>query len=272
MNPSRKQGAFAFAVPKQHGAWTVLIASFIVGSGSGARIGLESMLLLFALIAAFLGRGALGCYLCLSPGERGRKGLIPWIIFYSGIFLLSGLWLVLGYKLRLLVLLGIAGLWVSVSSLSLEKDRKDMTLLGQIINILGLSLAAPAAEYCAGGVYSLKTPGVWLVCVSFFLGSLFYVRFLVRRRLEVCGEFMERLRAGFPSLAFHLGALLGAGVLSEFRVLPLFAPLALAPGTLKAVWPIIRRRPNCLPVKIVGRWELVHTLIFLIVTVWVFRV
>ena len=42
-----------------------------------------------------------------------------------------------------------------------------MTLSGQVINILGLSLAAPAAEYCASGVF-LKTLGVWLVCISFF--------------------------------------------------------------------------------------------------------
>lgn len=253
---------FAATVPKQHGAWTVLIACFVIGSAVAPRFGLESILLFVSVIAAFLGRGALGRYLCFSP----------WIMFYSGIFLLGGAWLVFGYNLRFLIPLGIAGLGLSAFSLVLEKDKKDMTLSGQVINILGLSLAAPAAEYCASGVYSLKTLGVWLVCISFFLGSLFHVRFLVRRRLEASGEFMERLRAGLPSLAFHLGALLGVEVLSEFRVLPLFAPLALAPVTLKAAWPIIRRRPNPLPVKIIGRWELVHTLIFLIVTVWVFRV
>ncbi len=270
MNRVKKQGAFAAAIPRQHGAWIALIACFIAGSGSGARFGWESMLLLSAVIAAFLGRGALGRYFCLSPEEQGRKDLIPWIIFYSGIFLLSGAWLVLGYKSRLLILLGIAGVGLSAFSLALEKDKKDMTLSGQMINILGLSLAAPAAEYCASGAYSLKTLGVWLVCVFFFLGSLFHVRFLVRRRLEACGEFVARLKAGLPSLAFHLSALLAAGVLSKFRLMPLFAPLALVPGTLKALWPIIRRNQNPMTVKLIGRLELIHTLIFLVITVVVF--
>lgn len=258
--------------PKQHGAWTVLIACFIIGSAVGARFGLESIFLFVSVIAAFLGRGALGMSLGLSPEERRKQGLSVWIMLYFGIFLLSGAWLVLRYKLRLLGLLGIVGLGLSAFSLSLEKDKKDMTQAGQIINILGLSLVSPAAEYCASGLYSLKTLGVWLVCIPFFLGSVFHVRFLVRRRLEAAGELGERLRAGFASLVFHLSVLLAAVVLSKFKVIPLFAPLALVPVTLKALWPIIRPRRNPLPVKRIGRLELIHTLIFLIITVLVFRI
>ena len=193
-----------------------------------------------------------------------------WIMLYFGLFLLTGAWLVLGYKLWLLGLLGIVGVGLAAFSLSLEKDKRDMTLGGQIINILGLSLIAPAAHYCASGSYSLKTLGVWLVCIPFFLGSVFHVRFLVRRRLEAAGEFSERLRAGFVSLAFHLSALLAVMVLSKLKVIPLFAPLALVPVTLKALWPIIRRNRNPLPAKLLGRLELIHTLVFLVITVVVF--
>lgn len=264
------QGAFVTAVPKQHGAWTVLIACFIIGSSVGARFSLEAMLLLISVIAAFLGRGVLGMCLSLSQQERKKRGLSAWIMLYSGIFLLSGAWLVFWYKLRLLGLLGIAGMGLAAFSLSLEKNKKDMTLGGQIINILGLSLIAPAAHYCVSGSYSLKTLGVWLVCIPFFLGSVFHVRFLVRRRLEAGGEFVERLAAGSVSIAFHLSALLAAVVLSKFKVIPLFAPLALVPVTLKALWPIIRRNRNPLPVKLIGRLELIHTLVFLVITVVVF--
>ena len=263
-------GVFRATVPKQHGAWTVLIACFIIGAGVGARFSLEIIILWVSVIAAFLGRGASGMYLPLSPEERRRQGLSAWIMFYFGIFLLSGAWLVLGYKLRLLGLLGSAGMGLAVFSLSLEKEKKDMTLGGQILSILGLSLIAPAAQYCVSGSYSLKTLGVWLVCIFFFLGSVFHVRFLVRRRLEAVGELGERLRAGFASLAFHLSVLFAAVVLSKLKVIPLFAPLALVPVTLKAVWPIIRRNRNPLPVKSIGRLELIHTLIFLIITVVVF--
>ena len=80
----------------------------------------------------------------------------------------------------------------------------------------------------------------------------------------------ERLRAGFVSLTFHLSALLAAVVLSKFKVIPLFAPLALVPVTLKALWPIIRRNRNPLPVKLIGRLELINTLVFSVITVVVF--
>jgi len=265
--------AFIAALPKQHGAWTVFIACFVIGSFAGAGFGLKSMILLVSVVAAFFGRAALGLYLCLPQGEKKRKDLIAWIVFYSVMLLLSGAWLTARYELWLLGIMGIIGLALTALSLGLEKYKKDMTLSGQIINIFGLSLVSPAAEYCASGAYSSKTLGVWLVCILFFLGSLFHVRFLVRRRLEAAGELGERLKAGSASLVFHLSALLAAGVLSKFRVIPLFAPLALVPGTLKALWPIVRRRGRApLPVKHIGRLELIHTLIFLIIAIVIFRI
>ena len=160
-------GAFYSAVPKQHGAWIVLIACFIIGSCAGVRFGLESVILLVSVIAAFLARAALGLGLSLPGEEKERKGLIAWVMFYSGMLLVSGIWLVAGYKLWILGLMGIIGLGLAAFSLVLEKVKKDMTLSGQIINIIGLSLTAPAAEYCASGSYSPNTLGVWLVCVLF---------------------------------------------------------------------------------------------------------
>src|SRR3989338_1261203 len=120
------QGAFFTVVPKQHGAWTVLIASFIIGSSVGARFSLEVILLLVSVIAAFLGRGALGMCLSLSPAERRTQGLSAWIMLYFGLFLLTGDWLVFWYKLRLLGLLGIVGMGLAAFSLRLEKNKNNM--------------------------------------------------------------------------------------------------------------------------------------------------
>src|SRR3989304_964217 len=126
------QGAFFAVVPKQHGDWTVLIACFIIGSSVGARFSLEVILLLVSVIAAFLGRGALGMYLYLSPAERRTQGLSAWIMFYFGLFLLTGDWLVFWYKLRLLGLLGIVGVGLAGFCFSLEKNKKGMTPGGEI--------------------------------------------------------------------------------------------------------------------------------------------
>lgn len=271
MNPVRKQDAFAAAIPKQHGAWTVLIACFVIGSCAEPGFGLRSVILLVSVIAVFFARAALGLYLCFPQGEEKRRGLIAWIMFYSGMLILSGAWLMARYELWLLGIMGVIGLSLAAFSLGLEKDKKDMTLAGQVINILGLSLVGPAGEYCASGAYSSNTLGVWLVCAPFFLGSVFHVRFLLRKRLEASGEFAERLSAGFSSLAFHLSALIALAALSKFRVIPFFAPLVFVPAVFKALWPIIHRSRISPPVKHIGRMELVHALIFSILTVLVFR-
>lgn len=271
MNRTPLPGAFIAALPKQHGAWIVLIACFAIGSCAGPGFGLKSVILLVSVVAAFFARAALGLYLCFSQGEEKSKGLIAWIMFYSGMLILSGAWLMARYELWLLWIMGVMGLSLAAFSLGLEKDKKDMTLAGQAINILGLSLVGPAGEYCASGAYSSNTLGVWLVCVPFFLGSVFHVRFLLRRRLEASGKFAERLSAGFSSLTFHLSALIALAALSKFRVIPLFASLVFVPAVFKALWPIIHRSRISPPVKHIGRMELVHTLVFSILTVLVFR-
>lgn len=51
-----------------------------------------------------------------------------------------------------------------------------MTLGGQIINILGLSLIAPAAQYCASDIFVKDIRGLAGLCFL-FLGSVFHVRF-----------------------------------------------------------------------------------------------
>ena len=265
------QNTFCATIPKQHGAWVVLIACLALGMSAAGKFRFEVMLILLAVIAAFLGRNALSARLRPSSSEEQRQGLSVWAMLYFAVFLLAGAGLILGYKLWFLLPLGLAGFILTAVSLGLERIRKDMTAGGQIISILGIALAAPAMEYAAMGRYSSRTLAVWLICSLFFAGSIFHVRHMARKRPNSGKFFLERLKVDFPLALFNLGAFLTAVILTKFRIFPAYAPLAFIPGTLKALHLVGWTNNKPVSLKRVGYAELIHTLIFLVIAVFVFN-
>lgn len=137
-------------IPKQHGAWSILIASFILGASLGGKFGIESALLLLAVLSAFLGRYTASEYLKLPVSDAARKNLFAWLAplrgfaLFLAIFLLGATLLVIKYSRWFLIPLGIVSFAITALSLYLAKKGKDLTLSGEITNILGLSLVAPA--------------------------------------------------------------------------------------------------------------------------------
>ena len=260
-------------IPKQHGAWSILIASFILGASLGGKFGIESILLLAAVLSVFLGRYAASEYFKLSVSLSARKNLLAWfaplggLAFFLAIFLLGATLLVIKYRRWFLIPLGSVSLAITALSLYLAKKGKDLTFVGEITNILGLSLVAPAAEYTSRGVYSLRTFGLWLLCFFFFAGSIFRVRYLNRKCAEAQGIFFERLKAGMSSLVFHIAAFLITFGLARNNLLPSQAPLALAPISLRVLWSVSRRYKNPIPIRTIGYVEVFHTLVFLALAV-----
>lgn len=255
-------------IPKQHGAWSILIASFILGASLGGKFGIESILLLLAVLSIFLGRYTASGYFKLSVSDAARKNLLAGLALFLAIFLLSAGLLVSIYRRWFLIPLGIVSFAITASSLFLAKKGKDLTFTGEITNILGLSLVAPAAEYTGRGIYSLRTFGLWLLCFFFFAGSVFRVRYLSRKcALMREGIFFERLKAALPSLIFHTAAFSITFGLARNNVLPSLTPLALAPVNLMLLWSVSRRYKNPIAIRAIGYIEVFHTLVFLALAV-----
>jgi len=254
-------------IPKQPGAWSILIASFILGASLAGDFGIESILLLFVVLSVFLGRHTAGEYFKLSVSNTVRKNLLAWLVFFLAISLLGATLLVIKYRRWLLIPLGIASFAIIALSLALAKKGRDLTFVGEFTNILGLSLVAPAVEYTSRGIYSLRTFGLWLLCFFFFAGSIFRVRYLNRKCAEAQGIFFERLKAGMSSLVFHIAAFLITFGLARNNLLPSQAPLALAPISLRVLWSVSRRYKNPIPIRTIGYVEVFHTLVFLALAV-----
>lgn len=267
-----ERNVFALTVPRQHGAWSALISCFILGTAVGGSFGMEAILLLVSVFTGFLARHSAALYLRLSRTDDNRKKVLTLAIGYFSVFLSVGALLVIWYELRVFLLLGFFALVFLSIMLILEQQRREFTIMGELIGMVGLSLVAPAAEYSTTGVFSTQTVGLWIICSLFFGGSVFHVRYLVRKRIESTGPSLVRIRAGLPSVAYHLAALAVAVSLGTFiGILPSFSPMALLPVTLKALWAVGRRYKAPLPVHRIGYVELIHTLIFVFLAVSVFH-
>jgi hypothetical protein len=261
-------------IPKQHGAWSILGVSFLLGTFIEGPFRGRSLILLLSLLTGFVGWETYNAALRAKISMNARaKRLLRSSLALLGFSLISGLWLVFSHRLYGLVPL--AGIMLALSGLALllERRRKARTFFGEIIGILGLSMIVPGAAYCVSGEFSSRTVGLWALCAAFFAGSLFHVRFLVRNRQERAQRFMARVRAAVPSLACHgmigAGALFLSATLEEF---PRYAVVAVAPMIVKAFWAPCHRAEGPLPIRQIGYIELTHAILFSILTLVIYKI
>lgn len=255
---------FRQTIPRQHGAWSILAAAAALGMVAGGGLRVQSALFAVCVVLGFLAQHTGELWLKFSGSTKRQREIGHFLLAYALTFLLCGAMLLFKYELwGLLPLAGLASGLVALS-LALSKVHKARTVVGEIVNVLALTLVLPAAAYCAAGSYVYPTVGLTLMAAIFFCASIFHVRHLVRGGRRQAGSARERLRAATPSLAYHALGLLAAGALAAFGLLPIAAPFALLPVTLKALWAAAMpaRRPT--PIRTIGYVELAHTMIFVL--------
>lgn len=260
-------------VPRQHGAWAMLLSGLVLGTAVADGWRLDALLLLGALVAAFWARHAAGLFLRLPSGDGRRQKALAWSLAAAAVFVAIGLFLSTAGGCRALPAFAVVAAVPAVVSLLIERRRQEFSVVGELVGVAGLSLAVPAAEYVGAGAFTDRTVGLWLLAVAFFVGGVLHVRYLVRRRLDGMGAAGARWRAGWPSAVYHIAVMAGAAALGPAGggLLPGAAPLALLPATARAVWAVARRRPAPLPVRQIGRRELAQGLLFVALAIAAYR-
>jgi hypothetical protein len=250
-------------VPRQHGAWTSLLVSFVVGAAAGNWTRPELLLLLGAGIAAFFARQSAVAWMGAPEGDPRRARAAAWTALAAAAGAGCGLWLVARTGVWPLIPAGGGAFLLLAATVAFERRRQFFTPMSEAAGFLGLSLMAPAAEMVAAGAASARTAAVWALAAAFFAGGLFRVRYLVRRRAQSMGMLPERLRAGAASLAVQAAGLAATAALAFIpHALPATAVSALLPGALQAAVNVARRRASPAPVRSVGRLELAHGVLF----------
>lgn len=262
-NAARRGGTLR--IPREHGAWSVLVTSLLAGSAVGGRLTPAVLVLWATVIAGFVGwPNAVAGW--TQPGERRVSApACRWAVLLLGAAAAGCAWLALGAGYRALpVLLAIVGgcaLWLGARTQHIARS-----LWAELAGIAGLSVLAAAAQYTAAGRLSVSTLGIWLLCLFVFIGSVLHVRFLVRGLSARRHGLRARLRAGVPLALYHTAALGVLGVLcAGWRVVPPAALLVFSPSVIKALWGLASPAPRGpLQIRRIGRTELAYAVVFVL--------
>ncbi len=264
----------ALIVPREHGAWGLLLVPMITGAGLALResrnivpfaLLLTSALALFWLRTPF--ESLLGTSAMRAQTKDERRTVIVAIAILASVAALGlGTLLWAGRNASLWWIGAAAGAAFAGQAL-LKKLGRSTRMLSQIVGTIGLTSAAPAAYYVITGKFNAIAWTLWIVNLVFAGNQIHYVQLrLHTARIE---GFRARLSRGW---AFAAGQLLLTAALMVACVgglLPQFASLAFAPLLFRG-WFYFIQKPAPLAVRKLGWSELAQAAAFCVLLVATF--
>jgi hypothetical protein len=227
-------------LPKQHGAWAMLIIPF--------WLGVAATELLWQHIPFF--GGWLFLYLATYPMLLLFKGkklnfYIKWSIYYLVPSLLC-LLLPLIYEPKLLYFGVLMIPFFAINAFYSSKNR-DRALANDLSAIIAFSLAGIGSGFIVSGTISTDLILVFISSALFFLGSTFYVKSMIREK--------KNSQFKWISWVYHVLVVTVWLVIGEWLVL-----LAFIPSLIRAI--VFYGKP--LSAKQVGIYEIVNSFVFFV--------
>jgi len=262
---ARRQRRRALILPREHGAWGLLLVPMVTGFGVALRQSthvLPAFLLLTAALALFWLRTPLESLLGTSAMRAQNDDEQDFVASVA-----AGLAAVAAIAITVLLwngknpelwLIGvISGLAFVIQGL-LKKSRSTR-MISEIIGTVGLTSAAPATYYVMTGKFDAAAITLWLANLLFAGDQIHYVQ------LRIHTARVEGLRAKLErGWAFALGqALMTAAVTLAcvFGFIPALASLAFAPLLYRG-WFYFIQKPGPLAVRRLGWTELTQAVLF----------
>lgn len=253
-------------VPREHGAWGMLLVPLatgaVVGLLAGGRI-LTLPLLVVATLAIFWMRTPVESWLGTSPlraqsaDERSSvKRAILALAAIASVALIGLFW---GGQNTDLFALGVIAALVFLLQTGLKKLGRETRALAQIVGAIGLTSTAPAAYCVVFGQLDRSALLLWLCNWFFTVNQIQFVQLRIHST-RVAGV-VRKLARGRAFLVTQLAV--GATLLLMWRtrMLPGLVLLAFIPALLRSlVW--FLRPSGALVVRRLGWTELAHNLTF----------
>ena len=173
-------------LPREHGAWGILLIPFATAAGIAGVFNVAVALLLASVLCFYLAR---------TPFLKGDYW---WMIGLLAGSLVAALTVVFVWHRWWLVAFG-----AGVAPVALRRNSRGFAM--QLTAVAGLTLTAPVAWYGATGSLGWPAWRLWLLNTLYFAGRVLYVKMHI---VATRHRNASRLRLGAPTLAYH-GVLAG---------------------------------------------------------------
>ena len=263
---ARSARRHALILPREHGAWGLLLVPMVTGAGVAFRASVHVtpfLLLLTAALALFWLRtpveSLLGTSAMRAQTKEERREVAIVIVILAKIAIAALAALLWAGRNPGLWLIGVAAVVAFVGQTLLKKLGRRTRMLSEIVGTIGLASVAPAAYYVMTGKLGVTAWMLWLANLIFAGNQIHYVQ------LRIHTARIEGLRA---KLAHGWAFAAGQGVMTVALtvtcmtgLLPEFASLAFAPLLFRG-WFYFIQKPGPLFVRRLGWSELAHAVAF----------
>jgi YwiC-like protein len=256
----------ALVVPREHGAWGMLLVPLATGATvgvvSGGRV-IPVSLLATALLAVFWLRTPLESWLgtgVVRVQTREERHLVRrFVLPLSAVALVAWSALFWQGKNQELIWLGMIAGTAFAAQVFLKHRGRSTRMAAEVIGALALTSTGPAAYSVAMGRLDATACLLWLLNWMFAADQIHFV--WLRIRGARASTLSEKLAQGW---SFVLGQILLIGMLAmarDFKWLPPFTWIAFAPVLFRGfVW--FAKKPQPIEVRRLGWTEMAHAVGF----------
>jgi YwiC-like protein len=271
---ARRERRRALILPREHGAWGLLLVPMVTGAGVAFHQASHIFPLILLLTAAFalfwlrtpleslLGTSAMRAQ-TLEESHTLRSA----IVLLAGIAAVALAGLLWAGRNADLWPLGAAVAAAFMAQAILKKLGRRTRMLSEMVGTIGLTAAAPGAYYVITGEFNITAWTLWLANILFAGDQIHYVQ------MRIHTAKVQGFRA---KLAHGWGFALGQGLMTAIitlacmaRLMPPIASLAFAPLLFRG-WFYFMQEPTQLVVRRLGWSELKHATAFCVLLIATF--
>ena len=240
-------------LPREHGAWGILLIPFATAVGVSGVFDLKVALLLVSVLCFYVAR------------TSWLKGSAKWTTILLAGNVACVVPLLFVWHLWWLTLFGAVA-----APLAFRKTERSVAM--QLLAVAGLTLTAPVAWYTATGELDTRAGLLWMLNALYFAGGVFYVKMHIAAALrrKAFMSLAEKARQGILVLAYYTGLVAVLLALTLGGVITFWVLLAYAPVVLRA-FVGVGRLGSTLRIKRLGWTEVAYSLVYAVVLVGAFR-
>jgi YwiC-like protein len=258
--------ARALIVPREHGAWGLLLIPLFTGVAAGLApryhvgsllvftVGALALFWLRTPVESLLGTAAIKAH----TSQERRTALLTSavLIVVSGACLAGLMWN--GKNLQILLLGTVAALAFAIQAL-LRRLGRQARMAAQLVGVIGLTCAAPAAYYIGAGRLDERSLVLWAANWAFAANQIHFVQ--LRIHAARAANFSEKFAQGRSFFLAQIVLLVVLILSVVLQAAPALTIIAFVPMIIRGTqW--FFRKPEPLDVKRLGWSEMKQGVLF----------